>query len=342
MPTIGEKELKEQIKAREFAPVYCLYGEESYLKQYYVEKLKKAVVGAELTDFNFHQYEGKNTPIKEILLDADMIPLMGGYTLSVIHDYPLDKNKADMDALKAYFKDMSDTCVLVFWFDSIKPDIKDAKWKGILGAFAKAGCAVDMKPRSESELVQQLVRKAKGWGAPLSSSDAHYLIGIVGNDIQSLFSELKKICSYAGNREVTRADIDKLATKSLQTRVFDLSKFILSGQSDRAYALLSSLFLQKEQPLSILAIIASNYVDMYRVKCAKMAGQSEKDVKNYFSYGGREFLLTRAAENCRHISVENLRAALDVLSDTDEKMKSTPFDKNILLEQTVAQLLMLR
>ena len=81
---------------------------------------------------------------------------------------------------------------------------------------------------------------------------------------------------------------------------------------------------------------------MYRVKCAKAAGANESELAQYFSYKGREFLIRNAARDCRTVSVNSLRNALDALADTDEKMKSTPIDKNILLEETVAKLLMLR
>ena len=39
------------------------------------------------------------------------------------------------------------------------------------------------------------------------------------------------------------------------------------------------------------AVISNCYVDMYRVKCAKIAGQPVEDVGHYYNYKGREFAL---------------------------------------------------
>ena len=124
MPKIVETELKEQIKTENFSRVYLIYGEESYLKEHYVGRLKDKLVDDAFGDFNFHQYDGKNTAVNDILQDADMIPMMGGCMFILVHDYPLDKSQKDIDALKEYFADVPDTSVIVFWYDSLEVDAK--------------------------------------------------------------------------------------------------------------------------------------------------------------------------------------------------------------------------
>lgn len=343
MGKIGEAELKNQIKNNELSNVYFIYGEETYLKEFYVKKLKEKVVEPAFADFNFHQYEGKNTAMDEILQDAEMMPMMAQYSFLLVHDYPLDKSASDVDALKEFFKDVPETCVLVFWYDSIEVDTKkNAKWRSIENAFAKAGSSVNLEKRTESDLVKLIVSSAKKRLCIIDSGNARYLISVVGSDIKTLFNELEKICGYVGEGEITKKNIDELAVKCLQARVYDLSKFILAGNSDGAYGVLNVLFAQKEEPISVLAVISSCYVDMYRVKCAKSANVNEMELSEYFNYKGREFLIRNAARDCRNISIVDLRKALDILSKTDELLKSTAIDKKLLLEETVAKLLFLR
>lgn len=343
MGKIGEAELKNQIKNNELSNVYFIYGEETYLKEFYVKKLKEKVVEPAFADFNFHQYEGKNTAMHEILQDAEMMPMMAQYSFILVHDYPLDKAASDVDALKEFFKDVPETCIIVFWYDSIEVDTKkNAKWRSIETAFAKAGSAVHLEKRTESDLVKLITASAKKRSCSIDSANARYLISVVGSDIKTIFNELEKICGFVGKGEITKQIIDELAVKCLQARVYDLSKFILAGNSDGAYGVLHVLFAQKEEPIAILAVIASCYVDMYRVKCAKSANMNEMQLSDYFSYKGREFLIRNAARDCRNISVEDLRKAIDILSKTDELLKSTAIDKQLLLEETVAKLLYLR
>ena len=79
---------------------------------------------------------------------------------------------------------------------------------------------------------------------------------------------------------------------------------------------------------------------MYRVKCAKAANVNENELAQYYSYKGREFLIKNASRDCRNISFESLRASIDILQRADELMKSSSIDKNLLLEETVAKLLL--
>ena len=41
---LNESAIKDQIKNQAFAPLYFIYGEEAYLKRYYVDKLAARAV----------------------------------------------------------------------------------------------------------------------------------------------------------------------------------------------------------------------------------------------------------------------------------------------------------
>lgn len=343
MAKIDEAELKAQIKNRQFSNVYFIYGEESYLKEHYVNKLTSAVVDPAFADFNYHRYDGKDISISDILQDAETVPMMAEYSFILVRDYPFDKSANDCKEIKEFLKDVPDTCVLVFWYDSLAVDTKkNDKFKSLITAFAKAGSVAELNKRTEGDIARLIVASAKKRGCTIDSKNARYLISVVGSDLKTVFNETEKLCFYIGEGEIKKEHIDEIAVKSLQARVYDLSKFILAGNSDGAYGVLNALFANKEEPVGILAVLSSCYIDMYRAKCAKSAGESESDIAKYFNYKGREFLISNAARNCRNISTESLRESIDTLSKTDEMLKSTSVDGKILLEETVAKLFMLR
>lgn len=344
MGRIGEAEIKKQLSENKISNAYMIYGEENYLKELYVNKLKEVVVDPAFADFNLHTFEGKSASLTEILQDADMIPMMAEYSMILVHDYPLDKSSKDIEDIKEYLKQMPESCILVMWFDSIVVDEKksDSKWKSIVNAFAKYGEAVNLQKRSESDLAKLISASVKKRKCTIDSSNARYLISIVGSDIKTIFNELEKLCAYVNGGEITRDIIDELAVKCLQARVYDLSKYIIAGNSDGAYNLLNSLIAMKEEPVAINAIISSNYIDMYRVKCCKSAGMPDSDLGNYFNYKGREFVIKNASRDSQRLSIEGLRKAIDVLADADTKLKSSSIDKALVLEETVAKLLLLR
>lgn len=342
MARIDEKSLKEQIKSENFSNAYFIFGEESYLKEFYVGKLKEKLAGGAFADFNCHQYDGKNVAIDDILKDAEMLPMMSEYVFICVRDYPFDKSSADCDKMKEFLKDLPETTVLVFWFDTLEIDIKkNTKWKSLEKEFSKYGSSVELNKRSESDLVKLLVAACKRKKAILSADNARYLISVSGSDIKTLMNEADKISSYVNGSEITKKDIDKLAVKCLQARVFDLSKAVIKGDYEKAYSVLNTLFEMKEEPVSVLAVVSNCFVDMYRVKCAKIAGESAEDVGNYFNYRGREFALRNALRDSAYLSVEQLRKSLDVLMDADNMLKSSGVNGKLVLEEMLVKLLLI-
>ncbi len=340
MAEIGEAQLKKQIKENSFENAYLIYGEESYLKEYYVSQLREKIVDKTFESFNYHFFDGKDISLDEILKDAQMLPMMSEYNLVVVRDYPVDKTQSDVKLLEEYLSDCPDTTVFVLWYDALEPDVKSAKFRKIIKALSLAGAVVNMQKRSEGDVAKLLVSGAKKRGALLDINNAKYLISVSGNDMKNLLNELDKLSYYVKGGEITKDIIDNMATKCLQARIYDLSKYVVSGNSDKAYEVLDTLFAMKEEPVIILSAISSVYVDMYRVKCAKTAGFSYDDVAKHYNYRGREFALRNATRDCASLSEKQLAVSLDEITDTDIKMKSTAVDKKLLIEELIVKLIL--
>lgn len=342
MAAMNEKQLKDEIKNKSFSNVYFFYGEEHYLKEHYVNLLKKKIVDPAFADFNFHSYEGNDTSLDEIIRDAETFPMMSEYTFLLVRDYPFDRSVDEANAMKEFLKDVPETTIMVFVYDTVQIDVKkNSKWKSIITAFSKAGSSVNFEKCSEGDLIKLLINGAKRRNATLDSNTARYLISVSGSDLNTLLNELEKLAMYANGGEITKKIVDNMAIKCLQARVYDLSKAIVKGDSDSALAVLDILFQMKESAIAVLAVIGGCYVDMYRVKCAKIAGKPCEDVGEYYNYRGREFALRNALRDGSKISVEALRSSLDVIALADIKLKSTSIDSKVVLEETIVKLLIL-
>ncbi len=344
MARLNEASFKNQIKENSFSNVYMIFGNENYLKDFYIGRLKKKLVNPAFADFNLREYEGKDISIDDIIMDSQTVPMMSDYSLIIVRDYPLNKSKADMEKLKEFFKELPESCIIIFWFDTITVELKkkDSPWQGIVKAFASAGDAVELNERSVPELISLIISSAKKRNCTIDNYAANYLIKTVGTDIQTIFNELEKLCAYVEGGKITCEIIDSVAVKSLQAKVFDISKFILAGNGDSAMSSLFTLFSQQEEPRFILPIIAGYYIDMYRVKCAKEAGKVPADIKEYFPYKNREWIIDKASADASKIPLESLRNALDILSEADLKIKSSSVNDKVILEEAVAKLLLLK
>ena len=116
---------------------------------------------------------------------------------------------------------------------------------------------------------------------------------------------------------------------------------IAKGEADAAFETLSNLFKLREEPVMILGVLSKAFADMYRVKAAKEKGVSYTSLANVFpgTYKGRGFLLDNASRDCSGYTIQQLKDALLVLSDTDRRLKSTNEDPKTLFEELILRLL---
>lgn len=340
MAEITEKELKKQIANGMFSPVYLLYGEEAYLKQYYAGLIAEKSVAVGFETFNLHKLEGKEASFDEIVDAAEQLPMMAERTCVLVRDFDLKALKgAQREKLEAFLNDPPGTCSVVFWMDTIEVSPKQSRdWQGIIRLFAKSGSAACLGRRSAADLSRQLCASAKKRGGSLSPDTAAYLIAFSGSDLSGLLNELDKLCAYAEGREITQGDVEAVCIKSVEATAFDMVKALLRGNYAEAYRMLDTLFVQKTEPVMIAGALISSYVDMYRCRAALSSGERIEAVAQAFNYRGREFRLRYAAQDASRLSLGQLRECLDVLGKADEALKSTRADKRLVLEEAMLRL----
>ncbi len=337
---ISEKDLRQDIKG-ELRPVYLLYGEEAYLTAYYADAIAKAAVSEDMGGFNMVKFDGDTATLDQIEEAIDALPLMAERKCVVIRD--LDFATGDTaERLMPLLENPPETTVTVLMYMQLQPQTtKSAKWKALFEAVNKNGAVVQFKKKTTTELAAALCARAARGNCVLSSGNAALLVEQVGDNMLQLGNELDKLIALADGGEITAALIYKAATKNLEAKVFDLSKAILRHKNDEAYGILHTLLQQREDPIAILAVLSNTYVDMYRAKVASTAGVRTDEVAQVFaaSYARKEFRLRYAAQDAARISVEQLRAKLEILANADTLLKSSRAVPRFVLEETIAKLL---
>lgn len=336
-----ETELKQRLKEG-LTPVYLLYGDERYLSGVYADRIaEKAVGGDDLAAFNLHKFDGQDVTWDTIEDAAEALPLMAERSCVLVRDFDASKS-SDTDRLLEWLTQPSPTCVLIFYMDTVLVDVKkNAKWKKIIAAVQKVGCAVEFPRKTAADIAKLLCSGAARRGCSLRTDTARKWVEQSGDDLTLLLSELDKLCALADGGEITAEMIETAAVKQLEAKAYDLSKAIIQQRYDRAYTILHHLYAAREDPIAILAVLAGDYANLYRAKAAAAAGVPIESLAVEFGCKGREFRLRNAARDCRSLSQHTLRQSLEVLADTDTKMKSTRVDNQVLLEEAAAKLILL-
>lgn len=343
MPEITETELKKQIERADFAPLYVLHGEEKYPLGVQANKLIQKACGASFQDFNLQKLDGAACSVDAIAEAAEALPFMSERKCVVVTDFDAEaRNVQDMKKMQELLDELPLSTVLVLYYPTLDINYKkSAKWKKFLAACAKAGNTVHFARRSQADLEKLLCTAAAKRFCELSRVNAAKIIRYAGDNLQTLLHELEKLCAYTKEGEITTQIIEQLVTKNLETTVFLLSNAIVSGQYDKAYGILNQLFYQNEEPVSILAVLSSAYVDMYRVRSAIQNGKDRMEPAAHFDYKGKDFRLRNAERDAGRFSLEMLRQSLSVLLEADLALKGARGDRRIVMEKLIAQLLLI-
>ena len=322
MPRITEADLKKQIKNKSFSPVYLIYGSEQMFVKSYTKKLCEAVAGKNPSDFNYHTFSG-DIDFQELAASLQIMPFMAERNCVVVTDIYFDNMVKDrLDTLKELTSRAWDGTVLIKRVEKI----------GSVCCFEKIN----------SQIIEKYVAKwANENGKLISHLNASKIISNVGDDLNLLKNEVNKIAAYAKGEEITDRDIDLLSTVNLEARTYDMADDVINGRGDRAFRKLDTLFCQREEPINILYALSSAYVDAYRMRVADECSVSKETVAKDFAYKNRAFVLNRARTSVSRTSTEALRKSLDVLVETDEKLKSVSVNQRFLIEQLISRLLLI-
>lgn len=338
MPNITEADLKKQIKAKQFSPVYLLCGSEQMYVRTYAHKLEEAIAGKSPSDFNLHRFAGE-VNMTELAAAMRVVPFMSEYNLVTVSDIFLDSlTPTEFDTLKEICAKPVAGTILIISFPSYIP--KPSRLDSLAKAIAKKYAVCKFDKQNAMTLEKSIAKWANQNGKLISRVAADKLIALSGGDLTRLKNEVDKICNYASGEEVSLSDIDKLAAVNLESRIFDLSDAVLQGNGQKAFQVLDLLFYQREEPIAMLVILSNAYIDAYRVRVASECGATDQTVAEDFGYGKRTFVLKRVRNATSRVSTEALRKSVDILIDADLKFKSVKLNQRVYLEQLIAQLLL--
>lgn len=340
---INESELKKQLSKGQFKNLYLVFGEEKMLVKRAVEQIEKKLTGGDINDFNYHVF-GDGADISEISVSADIIPFMGGYNIVRINDMDIDKLKSDdYDALMKILKNLPDTTVAIITMPTLDVSSKTAKaqLKKLITFADKNGVCMELVHRSGLALERDLCKWANSGGCSMSELTAHQLIGYVGEDLNLLNTEMKKLTAYANGAEITPEMIDLLVTKSTEASIYDLFGFIVAENTDKTMSAIAALYYDGVNGMTICSVLSNAYLDAYRARVGSQAGKKTAQIAADFSYGRREWVLSKALKQIRSVTTPALRRSLDAILDTQTRLVTEAVDDRTEVEKLVCRLILI-
>lgn len=330
----GFEQLKKELREKNPGSFYVFYGEEDYLRSYYLEQLKKQILDDFTADFNFHRLNNENFSL-QILSDAmEALPMMAERSLVLLDDVDLFSLREDEREKTAdLLSDVPDYCCLVLNYPNFKPDKRMKKlWKAI----EQNAVLVEFCFQTESELRAWIARHFRHHGKMIAPETCGYLLQLCGLSMTRLNGEIEKICAYSGADTIVRADIDAVVEPTLDAVSFQLSDALARRDFDLALERMNVLLKMQTEPILIVAAIGAQMRKLYAAKLYQKEGKGAQELSELFRCNPKYASVTIG--QAKRFSERFCREAVLLCCETDYQLKASYGDEKQLVELLVLRL----
>lgn len=322
--------------------IQLLYGEEKYLLETKLKKMKKEF-GELIKGINFILIDESN--VSEIISDIETPAFGYEKKLIIARDTGLFKKEKKItkakdtdtepkkqntfvDKLAKYIVDnqnlFSNDVTLIFVEE--EPE-KNALYKAI----EKIGEVEEFESLKLPQLVDNIIKICSAYKVKIDKDTAKYFIECCGTNMQDLINEIRKLIEYAGTDGIiTKEAIDKLSIKQIESVIFDLTDNLGKRDIEKSLEVLNNLLYAKEPIQKILITLYNHFKKLYIVKIAERSGKDLATAMNLKP--NQMFLTTKYKMQSRYFKEQELRMILQELTDLDANYKMGTIDLNIGLE----------
>lgn len=247
--------IRKDIKNRKFAPIYFLYGEESFFIDSLTTDLQKYVLKEEEKAFNEHVYYGNEIEMKDIVLQARQYPMMSDYQLIIVKEAQNLKNQ--LEDLNSYSKNPLSSSVLVFNYKHAKPDGRMAVIKHIKKHFVLAESA----RLRDYQILPYIEKLAKSKGLELETKAKSMLAENIGEDLSRIHNEMDKLgVLLKDDKKITSELVEKHIGISKDYNSFELTKSFTEGNMKRSFEIVKYFGQNpKDNPIFKTLAVIFNY-----------------------------------------------------------------------------------
>ncbi|MEN1969342.1 DNA polymerase III subunit delta [Lentibacillus sp. N15] len=323
----------KQVKNKQISPIYLLYGSDTY----FIQNLKKHITQAVLPDGdveNLVMYDLEETPIQEVIMDAETYPFFGDRKLIIASNPVFLKAKADklsfehnVSALQQYLEAPADYSVIVF----VAPYEKIDERKKISKLLKKHGAVADCSPIKEQDISKWITDQADQVKITIMPDAYEVLEGEISTNLYLLKNELEKLALYVGeDGTVTREIAERLVSHTSNSSSLRLVDAVMERDIQKAISIYHDLEKMKEEPIALIALLAFQFRTIYRVKLLKEKGYSSFQMQKQL--GVHPYVVKIATNRQSSFSKQALQAIMDKLTQTDAIMKQGKMEKQLAFE----------
>ena len=313
----------------ELKPLYLIYGEEQYLVDTSVNKIKKKF-GEKVLGINYILIDETN--LDNLISDIEMPAFGFDKKLIVVKNSGLFKKDGRkksgspmQDKIADYIKNNMDvieeSVILVFVEQEADKNV-------VFEEISKNGIVCNIEELKPIQLVKKLKQICNLYKVNVEESTLNYLVENSGTNLQHLINEIRKLIEYAGeNGTITIDAVNRLSIKQIESVIFELTDNLAMKKIDKALEVLDNLIYQKEPLQKILITLYNHFKKIYL--CVE-AVDLKKDVVNSLNLKPNQtFLVTKYKKQASYFKKEELRKIIEEFYNLDYNSKNGKIDIDV-------------
>ncbi|KGR78559.1 DNA polymerase III subunit delta [Ureibacillus manganicus] len=321
------------IKNGNIAPVYCIVGEETYFIDETINRLKKALTMNE--ELEIMTFDLEESPVDFVIDEADTFPFFSDRKLVIAKNASFlkasekGKEKIDHDLvrLENWLKNPSDFAVTIF----VAPYEKLDERKKITKQMKQHSIMLAAEPLKENDLNVWVLSAVKNYGKTINNDAIDKLIEMVGVNMLQLQKEIEKLSLYLGeDSTITIQLVEDMVAKTLEHDAFKMLNAYLAQNVAEAIQIYHDLLRQKEEPIMLVGLLASNLRTMNNVYYLQKKGYHPTQIAKQLKV--HPYRVKLMLEQKNRPSEERLLKALNKLSEIDLMLKSVSGNRERFLE----------
>ncbi|HHY13615.1 MAG TPA: DNA polymerase III subunit delta [Thermoanaerobacterales bacterium] len=321
--------LIKEIKDGQIGKLYVFFGNEHFLIKESTQYIRRTLLHDEFKDINYMKLDGKKTRTNELTHNSKTAPLFSDRRLIVIDDF-LDMfgpEKEEEEFLK-FIRDIPDHLCLIL----ISP--KMDKRTRIYKTIAKYGSVVEFKIFKGNLLVKWVKNRFKTQGKKISTKEASFLANIFDKSLEELDSEINKVVTYVGDKEIIEhGDILNIVRSSLENNIFLLMDTIGQKNPFKALSILNDIIKDGEAPIWVLFMLIRQLRLIYRSSHLLKQGLSFGEIQKVLKV--HPYALKKAINQGENFNTAKMSEILNLAYETDLKIKRGDVDAKIAMEMLI-------
>lgn len=330
MKSLSRAELERALSDGKIQPLYLLLGPERYLRDAAARAITNAALATTLLrEFNEASFSLLSDDVQSAIAAAEQLPMMSDRRVVRIRDFSRLK-EAQEEVLINYLGNPVPSTAVIFIADEL--DKRKKATKSLLDRCT----VVDFSPLKDTEAKGWVKTRLKELKSTADDPVISEIVRLVGTNVQTLFMELDKLASGAGDTGIiTLPLVEELIGRSRELANWELTDHLLAGNRKQALETLHRLLEDEVEPLMLLGLIGSNYRKLALGKQILMQRGESQVFKYVFiqPFKQRSYL-----DTLRRADAAKLAHSIQLIANVDLAIKTSQATPRLQMEMLVCEL----